>query len=127
MRSPAGEVRGVEARDADAGETLRFEAPLVVAAGGWGGFGDGSADGRPGMIVSRQYFANTPDPGGPGRRYLHVWYTKEIAALGMGYGRIFYLGDGSANVGVAVYGRNATSPTPRPPARPPSIACTRAS
>ena len=70
------------------------------------------------MIVSRQYFANTPDPGGPGRRYLHVWYTEEIAALGMGYGRIFYLGDGSANVGVAVYGRNLPD---APPAREAAI------
>ena len=64
------------------------------------------------MIVSRQYFANTPDPGGPGRRYLHVWYTKEIAALGMGYGRSLYLGDGAANVGGAVYGRTLTDAPP---------------
>ena len=45
VRSPAGEVRGVEARDADAGETLRFEAPLVVAAGGWGDSGTGARTG----------------------------------------------------------------------------------
>ena len=118
VRSPAGEVLGVEAREVASGEALRFEAPLVVAAGGWNGFEDASESGKPGMIVSRQYCAGTPDPGWAGRRYLHVWYTAEISALGMGYGRIFYLGDGSANVGVAVYGRNLPDD---PPAREAAI------
>jgi flavin-dependent dehydrogenase len=62
------------------------------------------------MVVSRQYFADALDPRGPcgpfPKGYLHVWYTDGIPEIGVGYGRIFFLGDGSANVGVAVYGRN---------------------
>jgi flavin-dependent dehydrogenase len=61
------------------------------------------------MVVSRQYFAGLPDPGKvglPGRNYLHLWYAGELPRLGVGYGRIFYLSDGSANVGIALYGRN---------------------
>lgn len=107
LRSPTGTVQGLEAVSEE-GETIRFEAPLVAIAGGFGGgLEDGGyARGAAAMVVSRQYFADVPDPGPPGRDYLQVWYTGEISDLGVGYGRIFYLGDGSANVGVAVYGRN---------------------
>lgn len=110
-RSPAGGVRGIEVID-EAGETERIEAPMVVTAGGWGGFEGGKKEGLAEMVVSRQYFAGLPDPGLPERNLLHVWFTPEIEGLGVGYGRIFYLNDGSANVGVSIYGRNF----PREPA-----------
>ena len=113
LRSPAGEVRGIELSD-EAGETAQVEAPMVVTAGGWGGFEGGREEGLAAMVVSRQYFSGLPDPGLPQSSFLQVWYTAEIEALGLGYGRIFYLGDGSANVGVAVYGRNLPQD---PPAR----------
>ena len=105
LRSPAGETRGIEILD-EAGETEHIQTPMVVTAGGWGGFEGGRKERLAAMVVSRQYFAGLPDPGLPERNLLQVWYTAEIESLGLGYGRIFYLGDGSANVGVAVYGRN---------------------
>ena len=105
LRSPAGETRGIEISDGS-GETTHIRTPLVVTAGGWGGFEGGKQEGLASMVVSRQYFAGLPDPGLPQRNLLHVWYTSEIEGLGVGYGRIFYLNDGSANVGVAIYGRN---------------------
>src|SRR5918997_5051104 len=102
-----------EAPESDSGDSLRFEAPLVAVAAGFGGVDglvEGGNRGLAAMVVSRQYFVESPDPGGSGgpfpKGYLHVWYTDGIPELGVGYGRIFFLGDGSANVGVAVYGRN---------------------
>ena len=105
LHSPAGETRGIEISDGS-GEMEQIGTPMVVTAGGWGGFEGGKGEGLAAMVVSRQYFAGLPDPGPGQRNLLHVWYTAEIESLGMGYGRIFYLNDGSANVGVAVYGRN---------------------
>ena len=113
LRSPAGAMLGAEARELESGDSLRFEAPLVAVAAGFGGVDglvEGGNRGLAAMLVSRQYFADAPDPGGPNgpfpKGYLHVWYTDGIPELGVGYGRIFFLGNGSANVGVAVYGRN---------------------
>ena len=105
LRSPAGKTRGIEIAG-EGGETEQIEAPLVVTAGGWGGFEGGKRENLAAMVVSRQYFTGLPNPGLPQRNLLQVWFTAEIERLGVGYGRIFYLNDGSANVGVAVYGRN---------------------
>ena len=105
LRSSSGETRGIEVSD-ESGATERIETPMVVTAGGWGGFEGGREQGLAAMAVSRQYFRGLADPGLPERNLLHVWFTAEIEGLGVGYGRIFYLGDGSANVGVALYGRN---------------------
>lgn len=104
-RSPAGDVRGIEVVN-ESGEGEQVEAPMIVTAGGWGGFEGGKKEGLAEMVVSRQYFTGLPDPGLPDRNLLHVWFTPEIERLGVGYGRIFYLNDGSANVGVSIYGRN---------------------
>ncbi|QIN80163.1 FAD-dependent oxidoreductase [Rubrobacter marinus] len=105
LRSPAGETRGIELLD-ESGAPEQIPAPMVVTAGGWGGFEGGRQEGLAAMVVSRQYFSGLPDPGLPQRNLLQVWFTADIESLGVGYGRIFYLNDGSANVGVAVYGHN---------------------
>ncbi len=68
LRSPAGEVRGIEIAD-EGGETEQIEAPLVVTAGGWGGFEGGKQESLAAMVVSRQYFTGLPDPGLPRETY----------------------------------------------------------
>lgn len=64
LRSPAGETRGIEISDGS-GETTRIETPMIVTAGGWGGFEGSKKEGLASMVISRQYFAGMPDPGLP--------------------------------------------------------------
>lgn len=96
IRSPSGEVTGVEA---DNGEALRFEAPLVVAADGIGGFAGQGMKAHQNAVARRQYFRNVE---GPDKEHLHVFVTKDMNANGAGYGWVFYFGDGTANVGAGV-------------------------
>jgi len=97
LRSPAGNVTGVEA--VSDGETLRFEAPLVVAADGVGGFAGEGMKAHQNSVARRQYFRNV---SGPDREDLHVFITKDMNEHGAGYGWVFYFGDGRANVGAGV-------------------------
>jgi geranylgeranyl reductase family protein len=97
LRSPAGAVTGVEATSG--GEDLRFEAPVVVAADGVGGFAGNGMKAHQNAVARRQYFRGV---GGPNRQDLHVFITKDMNQKGAGYGWIFYLGDGRANVGAGV-------------------------
>jgi menaquinone-9 beta-reductase len=96
-RAPAGDVTGVEA--ASNGEALLYEAPLVVAADGVGGFAGEGMKAHQNAVARRQYFR---DVSGPDKEHLHVFVTKDMNEKGAGYGWVFYFGDGRANVGAGV-------------------------
>jgi menaquinone-9 beta-reductase len=97
LRSGSGTVTGLEATDA--GESLRFEAPLVIVADGVGGFAGKGMKAHQNAVARRQYFRNVD---GPDKQDLHVFITKDMNSHGAGYGWVFYLGDGKANVGAGV-------------------------
>jgi geranylgeranyl reductase family protein len=97
LRSAAGEVTGVEA--VSGGEGFRFDAPLVVAADGVGGFANEGMKAHQNAVARRQYFR---DVNGPNKEDLHVFITGDMNERGAGYGWVFYLGDGRANVGAGV-------------------------
>ena len=97
LRSTAGEVTGIQA--ANDGEDLRFEAPLVVAADGVGGFAGNGMKSHQNAVARRRYYRGVR---GPNREDLHVFITKDMNRHGAGYGWVFYLGDGRANVGAGV-------------------------
>ena len=97
LRSPAGNVTGVEAT-AD-GEALVYQAPLVVAADGVGGFAGEEVKAHQNAVARRQYFRGV---SGPEREHLHIFITKDMNEHGAGYGWVFYFGDGRANVGAGV-------------------------
>ncbi|HEX5700172.1 MAG TPA: NAD(P)/FAD-dependent oxidoreductase [Rubrobacter sp.] len=97
VRSASGRVTGLEAMQA--GEPLRFEAPLVVVADGVGGFAGKGMKAHQNAVARRQYFS---DVDGPDKQDLHVFITQDMNANGAGYGWVFYLGDGKANVGAGV-------------------------
>ncbi|HZY64603.1 MAG TPA: NAD(P)/FAD-dependent oxidoreductase [Rubrobacteraceae bacterium] len=97
LRSAAGAVTGVEA--SENGEQLRFEAPLVVAADGVGGFAASGMKAHQNAVARRQYFKGVD---GPNKEHLHIFMTEDLNKSGAGYGWVFYFGDGSANVGAGV-------------------------
>ena len=97
LRSAAGNVAGVEATSD--GETLFYEAPLVVVADGIGGFAGEGIKAHQNSVARRQYFRNAC---GPTKEDLHVFITKDMNEHGAGYGWVFYFGDGQANVGAGV-------------------------
>ena len=97
LRSPAGDATGVDATHG--GEAIRFEAPLVVAADGVGGFAGDGMKTHQNAVARRQYFRNVD---GPDKEHLHIFITQDMNSDGAGYGWVFYLGDGSANVGAGV-------------------------
>ena len=97
LRSPAGNVIGLEA--VTGGETLRLEAPLVVVADGVGGFAGDGIKAHQNAVARRQYFRGV---GGPYKQDLQVFMTEDMNSAGAGYGWVFYLGDGTANVGAGV-------------------------
>ncbi len=97
LRTPAGNVTGVEATSN--GETLFYEAPVVVAADGVGGFAGEGMKARQNAVARRQYFENV---SGPNKEDLHVFITKDMNEHGAGYGWVFYFGNGRANVGAGV-------------------------
>jgi flavin-dependent dehydrogenase len=103
LRSPAGNVTGVEA--VSNGETLRYEAPLVVAADGVGGFAGEGIKAHQNAVARRQYFRNV---SGPNKEDLHVFVTRDMNEHGAGYGWVFYFGDGRANVGAGVSTKTLT-------------------
>ena len=96
LRSPAGNVQGIEAEN---GETVRYEAPLVVAADGVGGFAGEGMKAHQNAVARRQYFKGVD---GPNKEHLQVFITKDMNEQGAGYGWVFYLGNGTANVGAGV-------------------------
>jgi geranylgeranyl reductase family protein len=103
LRSPAGDVRGIEATSG--GETLTFEAPIVIVADGVGGFAGRGMKTHQNAVARRQYYRGVD---GPNKEDLHVFITKDMNEHGAGYGWVFYLGDGRANVGAGVSTRALT-------------------
>src|SRR5215211_3981900 len=97
LRSSAGTVTGLEA--ANSGDSLRFEAPLVVVADGVGGFAGEGMKAHQNAVARRPYFR---DVEGPDKQDLHIFITEDMNSHGAGYGWVFYLGDGTANVGAGV-------------------------
>jgi menaquinone-9 beta-reductase len=97
VRSASGAVTGLEA--VSAGEPLRFEAPLVIVADGIGGFPGNGMKAHQNAVARRQYFR---DVEGPDKQNLHIFITEDMNSRGAGYGWVFYLGDGRANVGAGV-------------------------
>ena len=97
LRSSAGDVTGLEANKGD--ETVPFGAPLVVAADGVGGFASNGIKAHQNIVARRQYFRNV---SGPDKDHLHIFVTRDMNEKGGGYGWVFYLGDGRANIGAGV-------------------------
>ncbi len=95
LRSPAGEVTGLSAEN---GGPLHFTAPLVVVADGVGGF-EGQMKAHQNAVARRQYFRGVD---GPNKENIQIFMTEDMNAQGAGYGWVFYLGDGRANVGAGV-------------------------
>lgn len=97
LHTADGDVAGVHA--VANGETLRFDAPLVVAADGVGRFAADGVKASQNGIALRQYFS---DVKGVQRDVAHFWFTEDLSRYGIGYGWVFYFGDGGANVGVGL-------------------------
>jgi len=97
LRSAAGEVTGVQA--ASGAQILRFEAPLVVVADGVGGFANEGMKAHQNAVARRRYYRGV---NGPNKEDLQVFITGDMNERGAGYGWVFYLGDGRANVGAGV-------------------------
>ena len=97
LRSTSGLVTGIEA--VNGGDPRRFDAPLVVVADGIGGFGGNGMKAQQNAVARRQYFRGVD---GPNKQDLHVFITEDMNSHGAGYGWVFYLGDGTANVGAGV-------------------------
>jgi geranylgeranyl reductase family protein len=95
LRSPAGDVTGLAAEN---GGSLEFSSPLVVVADGVGGF-ESQMKAHQNAVARRQYFRGVD---GPDKEDIHVFMTEDMNAAGAGYGWVFYLGDGRANVGAGV-------------------------
>ena len=90
-------MTGIEAANGD--DSMRFDAPLVVVADGIGGFAGDGMKAHQNAVARRQYFRGVD---GPDRQNLHVFITEDMNSHGAGYGWVFYLGDGTANVGAGV-------------------------
>ena len=101
VRNFNGAVAGIEATEN--GEQLRFDAPLVVAADGVGGFAAEGMKAHQNAVARRQYFKNV---NGPDQEHLHLFISEDLNRVGAGYGWVFYFGDGSANVGAGVSTRS---------------------
>ena len=97
LRSSSGRVTGIEA--VNGGDQVRFDAPLVVLADGIGGFAGNGMKAHQNAVARRQYFRNVE---GPDQQNLQVFMTEDMNSHGAGYGWVFYLGDGTANVGAGV-------------------------
>jgi geranylgeranyl reductase family protein len=97
VRSASGRVTGIEA--ANGGDPLRFDTPMVVVADGIGGFAGDGMKAHQNAVARRQYFRGVE---GPDKQNLHVFITEDMNSQGAGYGWVFYLGGGTANIGAGV-------------------------
>jgi flavin-dependent dehydrogenase len=95
LRSPAASVTGIAAKYGD--EDQRFEASVVVAADGVGGFGGNGLKAHQNAVARRQYFRSVD---GPNKEDLHVFITRTAPGT-----------DGSSTSGMA-------GPTSGPVSRP---------
>src|SRR5919199_6823801 len=70
----------------------------MVADGSGGGLAS-ERKAHQNVVARRQYFKNV---SGPDQDHVHIFATKDMNERGGGYGWVFYLGDGRANVGAGV-------------------------
>ncbi|WP_312030247.1 geranylgeranyl reductase family protein [Actinomycetospora sp. TBRC 11914] len=122
-----GRVVGVEARRGPEREAVTYRAPLVVAADGVGARtalsrGIGKRDDRPLGVAVRRYYTSPRSDDDFLETHLELWdrsgETKRSGArpdradqdrLLPGYGWVFGMGDGTANVGLGILDQsNAT-------------------
>ncbi len=87
LREQAAAVWGGEAVD------------VVVVADGSGGGLAGELKAHQNVVARRQYFRSV---SGPGQDHIHIFATRDMNERGGGYGWVFYLGNGHANVGAGV-------------------------
>ena len=99
LRSSTGAVTGLAAEN---GGPFEVSAPLVVVADGIGGF-ESKMKAHQNAVARRQYFRGVD---GPDKEDIHVFMTEDMNSQGAGYGWVFYLGDGRANVGAGVSTRS---------------------
>lgn len=119
IRDDAGRVVGVSARVADAagrkvGEPTQFRAPLVIAADGVSsrialGLGIERKKNRPMGVAVRTYLTTPRHDEEWMEGHLEIWDGERGASkLLPGYGWIFPLGDGTANVGLGTLSAKGT-------------------
>ena len=107
LRSPSGAVSGVEVGEygpgggTPRGASVRYEAPLVIAADGAGDFAAEGTKAPSNGVTRRQYFTGVD---GPEKDHLHVLQSDSLKGIGAGY--VYYLGDGRAAVGGSVWTRD---------------------
>ncbi len=117
----AGRVVGVVARQVDeagrkSGDPVQFRAPLVIAADGVSarialGLGIERKKNRPIGVAVRTYFTTPRDTEEWMEGHLEIWDGERgKSKLLPGYGWIFPLGDGTANVGLGTLSAKGTPP-----------------
>lgn len=117
----AGRVVGVVAREVDdagrkKGDPVEFRAPLVIAADGVSarialGMGIERKKNRPIGVAVRTYFTTPRDTEEWMEGHLEIWDGERGKSnLLPGYGWIFPLGDGTANVGLGTLSAKGTPP-----------------
>lgn len=116
-----GRVIGVTARETDekgrkVGEEITYSAPVVLAADGVSarialGLGIERMDNRPIGVAVRTYFETPRHDEEWMEGHLEIW-DGEVGKSNLlpGYGWIFPLGDGTANVGLGTLSSNGTPP-----------------
>ena len=116
-----GRVIGVTARETDAkgrktGDEITYTAPVVLAADGVSarialGLGIERMDNRPIGVAVRTYFETPRHDEEWMEGHLEIW-DGEVGKSNLlpGYGWIFPLGDGTANVGLGTLSANGTPP-----------------
>ncbi len=114
-----GAVVGVVARGVDeggtaTGQSLRFEAPLVVAADGNSSrlslaVGREKREDRPMGVAVRAYYTSPRHDDDYLESWLELWSTDDDGrrVLLPGYGWIFGVGDGTSNVGLGILNTSA--------------------
>lgn len=110
-----GRVVGVTARRGPDREPVTYSAPLVVAADGVGARtalsrGIGNRDDRPLGVAVRRYYTSPRSRDDFLETHLELWdRSGPEDRLLPGYGWVFGMGDGTANVGLGILDRsNAT-------------------
>ena len=119
LQDDAGRVVGVSARQTDAngrkvGESVEYRAPLVIAADGVSarialGLGIERKKNRPMGVAVRTYFTTPRHEEEWMEGHLEIWDGERgNSKLLPGYGWIFPLGDGTANVGLGTLSAKGT-------------------
>jgi geranylgeranyl reductase family protein len=115
---PVGRIVGVRARTVEAdgskGADAQFRAPLVVAADGNStrlslAMGLRKRDDRPMGVAVRTYYRSPRDKDDWLESWLELWQEHDDGRRSLlpGYGWIFGVGDGTANVGLGILNSSA--------------------